>query len=140
MGEDEELSSHFDNAEVTLNVNLGVAFEQGELVFYGHKLSATATPTAYHDWQDEGRAIGHGVLHLGSQVHAALPPPESGSYSSNDGTLIWQVHAALPIQSGERRNLVMWMRSRAQRQISGCPMCGKVDRLLPASADDSSAS
>jgi len=102
LGEDESLSMHVDNAEVTLNVNLGGGFEQGELIFYGR----TAHPLAHHDWHDGG-GVGHGVLHLGAQAHAALP-----------------------ITSGERLNLVIWMRSRARRREAGCPMCGQTDRLL----------
>jgi len=104
LGEDEQLTEHYDNAEVTLNANLGVAFEEGELCFYGHKDRASAAPTAYHEWT---AGVGHAVLHLGQQVHSALP-----------------------ITEGERRNLVVWMRSTAWRQRNGCPMCGARDRLL----------
>ena len=105
MGEDEHLSEHFDNSEITLNANLGLEFDSGELVFYGHKESASANPVAYHDWADYG--IGHAVLHLGAQVHAALP-----------------------ISGGERFNLVVWMRSSAHRRVAGCPRCGERDRGL----------
>lgn len=104
-GEDEELATHYDNAEVTLNANLGLDFEGGELVFHGHKLSAAAAPRAHHAWDEGG--VGHGVLHVGAQVHAALP-----------------------IGEGERRNLVVWMRSAGWRARHGCPMCGGTDRLL----------
>ena len=104
LGEDEELSSHYDNAEITLNCNLGAGFQDGELVFFGHRLSASAdTPVGFHQWGE----LGHGVLHLGAQVHAALP-----------------------ISSGQRYNLVMWMRSSEHRRRDGCPMCGRTDRLL----------
>ena len=105
IGEDEELSEHYDNSEVTLNVNLGIKFEAGELVFYGHRESASSHPLAHHEWETDG--VGHGVLHLGAQIHAALP-----------------------IASGERRNLVIWMRSRSHRLSTGCPMCGETERLL----------
>ena len=43
-------------SEVTLNVNLGGGFEQGELLFYGR----TAHPLAHHDWHDGG-GVGHGA-------------------------------------------------------------------------------
>ena len=105
LGEDESLSTHFDNAEVTLNANLGVHFEDGELLFYGHKDSAGAAPVAGYDWAEH--PVGHGVLHLGQNVHAALP-----------------------ITSGDRRNLVVLMRSSAWRRRAGCPMCGETRRLL----------
>ena len=114
LGDDEELASHFDNAEVTLNVNLGVDFEGGELTFHGHKGSATLDARAHHAW--EGAGVGHGVLHLGAQVHAALP-----------------------ISAGERRNLVVWMRSRAWREANGCAMCGGTERLLGGAGDESEA-
>ena len=94
-----------DVAQVTLNVNLGLEFEAGELVFYGHRHSAGSAPVAHHDWSDA--APGHGVLHLGAQVHAALP-----------------------IASGERYNFVMWLRSSTHRRVDGCPMCGQTDRLI----------
>ena len=108
IGEDEHLSEHFDNAEVTLNANLGLSFEAGELCFYGHKDAAKDAPSAHHAWT---AGVGHAVLHLGQQVHAALP-----------------------ITEGERRNLVIWMRSTAWRRENGCPMCGSTDRLLEGSA------
>ncbi|KAL1524947.1 hypothetical protein AB1Y20_019823 [Prymnesium parvum] len=105
MGEDEELAAHYDNSEVTLNVNLGREFLGGELVFYGPKEDRSASVSAYHEWSRRG--VGHGVLHIGRQVHAALP-----------------------IAHGERLNFVMWLRSSTQRSITGCPMCDQTDRLL----------
>lgn len=105
LGEDEALSTHFDNAEVTLNINLGRDFEAGELLFFGHRRSAGDKPIGYHEWGDAG--VGHGVLHLGEHVHAALP-----------------------ITAGDRRNLVVWMRSTERRRRAGCPMCGETGRLL----------
>ena len=99
LGEDEQLSPHFDNAEVTLNVNLGHAFSGGELAFEG----AAGGPQLFHAWGE----VGHGVLHLGRRVHAALP-----------------------ITDGERENLVVWMRSSAWRREHGCPMCGVHYNLL----------
>lgn len=108
LGEDEELSAHFDNSEITLNCNLGRDFEEGELVFFGHKEGASAVPIAHHDWSEAG-GVGHAVLHLGANVHAALP-----------------------ISSGERHNLVMWMRSSEHRRRAGCAMCGATDQLLLA--------
>ena len=105
MGDDESLSSHFDNAEVTLNANLGIDFDAGELLFYGHKDVARDAPIGVHEWSEH--PVGHGVLHLGEHVHAALP-----------------------ITRGERLNLVVWMRSTDRRKIAGCPMCGETKNLL----------
>ena len=100
-----QVLSHFDNAEVTLNANLGRCFESGELLFYGKKHEASAAPVAAHDWAPAG--VGHAVLHVGAQVHAALP-----------------------ITEGERLNLVMWLRSTDWRRREGCPMCERTDGLL----------
>lgn len=106
LGDDEELASHFDNAEVTLNANLGRGFANGELLFYGDEGPKGAPPTVTaHEWAEAG--VGHGVLHLGSRVHAALP-----------------------ITAGERLNLVVWCRSAEQRRTAGCPMCGRADQFL----------
>ena len=92
---------------MTLNVNLGGDFGQGELVFY----DAADAPNAacFHEWVDTDGAskVGQGVLHLGAKHHAALP-----------------------ISDGERLNLVMWMRSSRWRREQGCPMCGGTDGLL----------
>ena len=41
------------------------------------------------------------------------------------------MHGALPIQSGERINLIIWMRSSAVRNKL-CPMCNTVPRLVPS--------
>ena len=42
-----------------------------------------------------------------------------------------QVHSALPISEGERLNLVVWMRSARWRREHGCPMCDQTDGLFP---------
>ena len=42
------------------------------------------------------------------------------------------MHGALPMQSGERINLIIiWMRSSAVRKKL-CPMCDRVPRLVPS--------
>lgn len=41
------------------------------------------------------------------------------------------MHGALPISSGQRWNLIVWMRSSQQRRHL-CPMCNRTPRLLPA--------
>ena len=41
------------------------------------------------------------------------------------------MHGALPIQSGERINFIIWMRSSAVRNKL-CPMCNRVPRLVPS--------
>ena len=40
------------------------------------------------------------------------------------------MHGALSIQSGERINLIIWMRSSEVRNKQ-CPMCNREPRLVP---------
>lgn len=139
-GLDQELSTHFDNAEVTLNICLGeveekeggeegeegrqteevvetappLGFRGGELIFYGRdarRWPASSAPQHVQNRVGDMQAahahtIGTGVLHLGCQLHRALP-----------------------ISRGKRCNLIVWARSTAFRRQHGCPMCGKTDGL-----------
>lgn len=112
MGEDEGLALHYDNAEVTLNVNIGREFEGGELMFGGHSDEGSEQePRAYH-----AHARGRGVLHLGAHMHQALP-----------------------ILAGERLNFVVWARAAPYRRRCGCPMCGRTDQLIDPAADEGGA-
>merc|ERR1712050_275009 len=81
---DQQLALHYDNAEVTLNVNIGGRWEGGQVAFYG-----LATET---DGSGPGVEVnlqrGYGVFHAGLEYHKALP-----------------------ITSGRRHNLIMWCRS-----------------------------
>ena len=103
---DVQLSRHFDNAEVTLNVSLGEpGFAGGDLEFYGDK------------WGEEARdppvryvhRVGEAVLHAGCELHAATP--------------------LLAGSRALRTNLIVWMRSSAFRERNGCAMCGHTDQL-----------
>jgi len=99
---DRELATHYDNAEVTLNVNLGGLWEGGEIEFQG-----LAT-------EPEDKAMlarvslprGRGVLHAGLDLHRALP-----------------------LTSGRRHNLVVWCRSSKVRN-ERCPMCFEAPRVV----------
>ena len=42
-----------------------------------------------------------------------------------------QMHGALRISSGQRWNLIVWMRASRQRNLV-CPMCGRTPRLQPS--------
>ena len=97
-GKDVDLAYHFDDAEMTLNVNLGGHFEGGELLFGGLKSDGDEKHSArYPHFHREGIAI----LHRGSHCHEALP-----------------------VESGKRTNLIMWCRS-SQVRIRYCAMCGR---------------
>ncbi|NXW57277.1 OGFD2 protein, partial [Eurystomus gularis] len=104
LHEDLDLSSHFDNAEVTLNVSLGKDFTEGNLYFGDFSQDLTPMPK-YIEIEHVGA---QGLLHRGGQIHGALP-----------------------IASGERWNLIIWMRSSAIRNQL-CPMCNKKPELVEA--------
>ncbi|XP_069816964.1 2-oxoglutarate and iron-dependent oxygenase domain-containing protein 2 [Dendropsophus ebraccatus] len=99
---DVDLSGHYDNSEVTLNVSLGKEFTDGNLYFSDMK----EVPSNERRYAEVEHTIGHGILHRGQQVHGALP-----------------------ITSGERWNLIIWMRASSIRNKQ-CPMCSKRPRLV----------
>ncbi|CAG0887980.1 unnamed protein product [Cyprideis torosa] len=72
-GKDVDLDTHFDDAEVTLNVCLGRAFQGGDLYFTAihqvneHEEAETHMPVIIE------HAVGTGVLHRGRQYHGAFP-------------------------------------------------------------------
>ena len=103
MGQDVDMGLHFDNAEVTLNVSLSSGFEGGELLFS----TADSTGLVKPDFEYEHQQ-GFGVFHLGSRLHQAFP-----------------------IESGERFDLVIWLRSSEIRNEK-CPMCKQKPDLVTA--------
>ncbi|XP_077015811.1 2-oxoglutarate and iron-dependent oxygenase domain-containing protein 2 isoform X2 [Tamandua tetradactyla] len=98
-GQDRELGCHYDNAELTLNVSLGKAFTGGSL-YFGGLYQAPAEPLEVE------HVVGQGILHRGGQLHGALP-----------------------LGSGERWNLVIWLRASAVRNRL-CPMCCRKPDLV----------
>lgn len=102
IGEDLSLSYHYDNAEVTLNVSLGLQFTEGSL-YFGDMRTVPVDKTVCTECT---HVPTHGVLHRGQHMHGALP-----------------------IQEGERYNLIIWMRSaRIRNEL--CPMCNRKPRLV----------
>ena len=89
-------TSHTDDAEVTLNVGLGRAFEGGDLVLGAVRGRA---PAPEGDARIPPRP-GVAVVHLGRQLHA--------------------VDA---VTAGERRVLICWCRSMAGVRSRVCPCC-----------------
>ncbi|NXC42379.1 OGFD2 protein, partial [Penelope pileata] len=104
LHQDLELSCHYDNAEVTLNVSLGKDFTEGSLYFRDFREDPTPAP----DYIEVQHVRARGLLHRGGQRHGALP-----------------------IASGHRWNLIVWLRASAVRNRR-CPMCGRRPELLPA--------
>ena len=92
-GEDTHLDMHTDDSDVTVNVCLGASdFVGGALAFCGMQNQTTHRKLRYvHEHH-----IGKAVIHSGKRRHGALP-----------------------IASGRRINLVMWLKS--QRPIKQFP-------------------
>ncbi|XP_038657129.1 2-oxoglutarate and iron-dependent oxygenase domain-containing protein 2-like isoform X4 [Scyliorhinus canicula] len=104
VNQDCELSFHYDNAEVTLNVSLGKEFSEGNLYFGNMR----QVPISESECVEIEHKVSHGLLHRGQQCHGALP-----------------------ISSGERWNLIIWMRSSPVRNEL-CPMCDRKPELVEA--------
>lgn len=102
LNEDLDLSYHFDNAEVTLNVSLGKDFTDGNLYFGDMR----QVPLGESECSEVEHRITEGLLHRSQQKHGALP-----------------------ISSGQRWNLIIWMRSSQERNKL-CPMCNRRPTLV----------
>ncbi|XP_020825818.1 2-oxoglutarate and iron-dependent oxygenase domain-containing protein 2 isoform X1 [Phascolarctos cinereus] len=102
MDEDRDLSYHYDNAEVTLNISLNKNFSEGSL-YFGDFREVSSSEVQY---LEVPHVLGRGVLHRGGQLHGALS-----------------------LESGERWNLIIWMRASSVRNQL-CPMCGKPPELV----------
>ncbi|XP_008837529.1 2-oxoglutarate and iron-dependent oxygenase domain-containing protein 2 isoform X2 [Nannospalax galili] len=102
LGQDLELGCHYDNAELTLNVALGKAFTGGALYFGGF----FQAPAALMEPLEVEHVVGQGVLHRGGQLHGAQR-----------------------LGTGERWNLVVWLRASAVRNRL-CPMCCRKPDLV----------
>uniref|UniRef100_UPI00398F2B24 2-oxoglutarate and iron-dependent oxygenase domain-containing protein 2 n=1 Tax=Pristiophorus japonicus TaxID=55135 RepID=UPI00398F2B24 len=104
INQDRDLSFHYNNAEVTLNVSLGEDFSEGNLYFGDMRQVAISESECV---EIEHR-VRHGLLHRGQHCHGALP-----------------------ISAGERWNLIIWMRS-SQVRNKLCPMCDRKPQLEEA--------
>ncbi|KAJ8312832.1 hypothetical protein KUTeg_010205 [Tegillarca granosa] len=107
LSEDLDLGYHYDNAEVTLNVSLGKEFTGGALFFGDMRTERKKTPT-YSECEHKP---GTGLIHRGQHMHGALP-----------------------IESGERYNLIIWMRASSVRNYL-CPMCNNKPELVVVKGD-----
>jgi len=107
-GKDTKLDFHVDSSEVTLNLCLGKVFTGGLLYFAGVRCQSHVNmkPEEKEEFLFEHK-IGQGILHLGKHRHAARP-----------------------ITSGHRLNLILWCKSSdfkdsLQGRGDSCPpWCG----------------
>uniref|UniRef100_A0A1A8DV75 2-oxoglutarate and iron-dependent oxygenase domain containing 2 n=1 Tax=Nothobranchius kadleci TaxID=1051664 RepID=A0A1A8DV75_NOTKA len=102
MKEDLDLSYHYDNAEITLNVSLGKEFTDGNL-YFGDMRQVPISETECTEVEHE---VTTGLLHRGQHMHGALP-----------------------VSGGQRWNLVVWMRASQERNRL-CPMCNRRPSLV----------
>ena len=104
VGQDLDLSYHYDNAELTLNVALSPdgSFTGGDLYFgdMRHKRSDNQDYSIYEHKPFTG------ILHRGQHMHGAHP-----------------------IKTGERQNLIIWLRASSVRNKL-CPMCDRKPELI----------
>mmetsp|Transcript_117985 Transcript_117985/g.328795 ORF Transcript_117985/g.328795 Transcript_117985/m.328795 type:complete len:360 (+) Transcript_117985:75-1154(+) len=98
---DRELAQHYDNSEVTLNVNVGGEWTGGQVTFFGLVGSRPEAPLSVV------LERGHGVLHAGRELHQAEA-----------------------VCTGRRQNLILWCRSSEVRNAE-CPMCFDPPRVVP---------
>ena len=104
VGSDTDLSYHYDNAEVTLNVAISTdsSFSGGAL-YFGDMRNERLKDIYHTSYQHKSN---FGILHRGQHLHGAQP-----------------------IESGERVNLIVWMRASSIRNQL-CPMCDKKPDLV----------
>lgn len=93
-GGDVSLDMHSDDSEVTFNVNLRNTFQGSSLRFCG--MPGTETHRVHR--RTYSHELGRAVVHAGALRHGALP-----------------------IEAGERMNLIVWCRSSWHRQQHGRP-------------------
>ena len=104
VGNDLDLSYHYDNAEVTLNVALSPenAFSGGD-IYFGDMRNKPCNDQDYQLYAHKPR---FGIMHRGQHMHGARP-----------------------IERGERINLIIWMRASSLRNRL-CPMCDRKPDLV----------
>jgi hypothetical protein len=112
IGKDTALDLHVDESDVTLNVCLGMEFTGGELYFGGVRcrVCQESLPMTGEEFEI-AHAPGRAILHRGKHRHAAKP-----------------------ITSGERSNLILWCNSTEyarQQDSTHCqPWCGRFGKTV----------
>eukprot|EP00405_Crypthecodinium_cohnii_P025974 CAMPEP_0206487374 /NCGR_PEP_ID=MMETSP0324_2-20121206/41602_1 /ASSEMBLY_ACC=CAM_ASM_000836 /TAXON_ID=2866 /ORGANISM="Crypthecodinium cohnii, Strain Seligo" /LENGTH=384 /DNA_ID=CAMNT_0053965841 /DNA_START=29 /DNA_END=1180 /DNA_ORIENTATION=+ len=99
VGQDVSLGVHDDNSEITINVALSEDYEGGSLALY-HRARVE------HPQRLEKKPYYHRV--------------GMGTLLMHPGELL---HEVLPLTSGERQGLIIWMKSDGFRKTNGCALC-----------------
>lgn len=113
MATDRSLGVHDDNSEVTINIALSDQYTGADLALYHHARVA-------HPQQGDKKAYRWRVARAGNML---LHPGE-------------MLHEVLPLESGDRMGLIVWIRSNAWRAREGCPLCHSKERLIYENGPD----
>lgn len=97
---------------MTVNICLGLDFIGGELYFGPMKDLEKEVVGKTSSYSKATHSVGMGIIHRGQHLHGAMP-----------------------IEDGERQNLIIWMRSSSVRNLN-CPMCNKEPILEKANECD----
>lgn len=119
---DTGLSYHYDNSEITVNISLTDSFSGASLYFGDlHKT----------DMLQQASSI--------QPQHGVVPGSQEQLYTEcrhNKGSGVihrgLHKHGAMPLDEGERMNLIIWMRSSQIRNLC-CPMCGEKPQRVKSS-------
>ena len=119
------LSSHYDNAEVTLNVSLGKEFTDGELYFVDNQVSIKKKPVSVHIFASSHFFAESSQVPVGASPKIYICNHKIGRGIIHRGS---HTHGALDVGDGERFNLIVWMRSSSVRNKL-CPRCKEKPKL-----------
>ena len=113
---DVELDFHFDNSEVSKLYPL----KEKDDTQQSFSIQITVNVCLLADCEG-------GELYFGSPTSGFGYIHQQGRAVIHRGS---DLHCVLPLETGRRVNLVMWMRSSAVRNVM-CPMCKKTPNLEP---------
>eukprot|EP00658_Telonema_sp_P-2_P021556 TRINITY_DN18588_c0_g1_i1.p1 TRINITY_DN18588_c0_g1~~TRINITY_DN18588_c0_g1_i1.p1 ORF type:complete len:214 (+),score=19.85 TRINITY_DN18588_c0_g1_i1:3-644(+) len=110
---DRSLGVHDDNSEVTINISLSNQYTGADLALYHHARVANPQLEKKERYCWRVSRAGNMLIHPGEMLHEVLP-----------------------LESGDRMGLIMWIRSNHFRTTHGCPLCGRTDQLIYENGPD----
>jgi len=113
METDRTLGVHDDNSEVTINIALSDRYTGAKLALYQHARSAHPQQIAQEKYEWRVDRAGNMLLHPGEMLHEVLP-----------------------LESGDRMGMIIWLRSNTWRGANGCPLCQSQERLMYENGPD----
>ena len=101
------LINHTDDSEITVNIALSNSYEGGELDFCGRRATENED-VLLTEFKKPHHILGNAIIHSGRQLHRVNP-----------------------VTSGERYQLIFWLRSSKGLRRKVCPCCWMNNRELP---------